>query len=43
MTEGKLRNFPEIEIFVTLSCPFSTNIEDDDYKGLKIINALELY
>ena len=43
MAEGKLRNFPEIDAFITISCPFSTNIDSDEYKGLPIMNIMEVF
>ena len=43
MAEGKLRNFSEVEVFVTISCPFSTNIDSEEYKGMYILNPMEVY
>lgn len=42
ITEGKLRNFNEIDAFITIACPFSS-MDSEEFKGLPILNAMEIY
>ncbi len=43
ISEGKLRNFKECQIFCVISCPYSSYFESEEYKGILIINPIELF
>ena len=43
IVEGKLKNFPEIETWIVISCPFSSYFDSEEFKNLLIINPIELY
>ena len=42
INETKLRNFPEIECFVIISCPFSSFHDYNEY-NLYLVSVLELF
>ena len=42
ITEGKIWNFVECDMFIVISCPYSGLIDSEEYKGATFLTPLEL-